>query len=122
MIIVLLCYLTFIVLLIIEIKTNKKKVYKEWTASWMSAILPFLVTLLMFFIRHDFKVQAEGFTSAKATIYSQRMITDDHYERAALIQSIVEYNAWLAKSQRWVNDPVFGWFIPKEVLFLTPIE
>ncbi len=122
MIIVLSSILIFVIIAVTTILKNRKAMYKDYVGVWLSALLPICVLLMLVVIRATGYSDIERFHAAKSTINYQRQITDDHYERAALVQSIVEYNAWLSAQQRYATDPAIGWFIPNDVLFLTPIE
>ncbi len=61
-----------------------------------------------------------AFQSVQQTIDDAREEADD-WERAALQQEVVEWNAWLRRTQWWARKPVFDIFWPDEVLELDPI-
>jgi hypothetical protein len=105
-------------------KKKKNQFYEKLFGPLASLFLG-LALIVLIIIRADYAVEIEKFHAAKSTIYYQRQLSEDqdnYYERAALAQTIIEYNAWLAGAQRYVSDPWIGWFIPNSVLFLTPIE
>jgi hypothetical protein len=64
----------------------------------------------------------QAFNSVEETVQiarSKGKLTE--FERAALTQKIVGWNAWLRKAQYW-NNTTFDWYIPDEVDNLEPLE
>lgn len=65
--------------------------------------------------------EIEKYNEVRLTIEKARMENPEIIERAAILQTIAEWNGWLASMRYW-NGTIFDWYVPDAVNTLQPIN
>lgn len=92
------------------------------TLSWIWGVILVCFLLAIPISHYNFKLEISKFEARKETVYAQREMGQNDYERATLAQSIVTDNGWLATQQKNKELVWFNWFIPKTILEVKPIK
>lgn len=86
------------------------------------AITIFLIAIIVLPLEYyNNRAKIEQYKAVVESIDLARATNPEIIERAAILQTITEWNAWLT-SQRYWNNTIFDWYIPDEVEYLEFIK
>ena len=118
----LLVFVIFVVMLVLDILMCKKTTI-DWTpALSVFAGLWFIISLICIpFVREDYKSEMNEFKSVQTTIDTQRE-SSDYAERTGLTVLIIDKNEWLVEKQTKKQRKFLSYYIPDQILELEPIK